>query len=138
RIARRDARMILAFAIAVPVVSLLVSPSVAIVIHRVRSVEPHALHGHSLARRVDAVWAAASSHPLRFVDGEADLAYEIAAYAHDKPRALSGMPPVNPEAIARRGKVVVCYVDGYCAQSVSTDASREPTRRLIEMTLTRN
>jgi hypothetical protein len=99
----------LALAIAVPIVSLLVSPAVAIIIYRVRSVEPHAFHGQLLAKRVDEAWTAATSKPLRFVDGDTNLAYVIATYAHDRPRALDDIPPVKPMKVTRDGKVVVCY-----------------------------
>ena len=137
-IVRRDARKILAFATAVPIVSLLVSPAVAIVIHKVRSVEPHAFHGQLLAKRVDVAWAAASDQPLRFVDGIGNLAYEVATYAHDRPHALANMPPVKPMKVTRDGKVVVCYAATECARNALVDASHEPTSRLIETTITRN
>jgi 4-amino-4-deoxy-L-arabinose transferase-like glycosyltransferase len=137
-IVRRNARNIVAFAVAVPIISLLVSPVAAIVIHRVGSVEPFAMHAQLLAKRVDEVWAAASSQPLKFVDGDTNLAYEVAAYAIDKPRALPDMPPVKPMKVARDGKIVVCYADTECARKALTDASREPTSRLIEATIIRN
>jgi 4-amino-4-deoxy-L-arabinose transferase-like glycosyltransferase len=137
--AQRNARKILAFAIAVPVISLLVSPAVAIVIHRVRSIQPHALHGHLLAKLVDRAWVvAASGQPLRFVDGDADLAYEVAAYAHDRPRALPDMPPVKPTKVTRDGKVVVCYASTECARNASIEASRAHTSRLFETNITRD
>ena len=47
--------------------------------------------------------------PFEFVDGDTDLAYEVAAYAHDRPRALPNMPPIKPTKLTRDGKVVVCY-----------------------------
>ena len=137
-IAERNARKILAFAIAVPVIALLVSPAVAIVIHRVRSIQPHALHGHLLARLVDRAWVvAASGQPLQFVDGDADLAYEVAAYAHDRPRALPNMPPIKPTKLTRDGKVVVCYAGTECARNASIEASRVHTSRLFETNVTR-
>jgi hypothetical protein len=66
------------------------------------------------------------------------LAYEVAAYAHDKPHALPEMPPINPTKIARDGKVVVCYADTNFARDASTEASHEPTSRLIKTDITRN
>lgn len=137
-IIRRNARNILALAIAVPVISLLVSPAVAIVIHKVGSVRSFATHAQLLAKLVDEAWAAASGQPLRFVDGDTDLAYEVATYAVDRPRALPDMPPVKPMKVARDGKVVVCFADTECAQKALTDASRELTSRLIDATITRN
>jgi len=136
-IVRRDARTILALAVAVPVVSLLVSPAVAIGIHRFNVIGPHASHGHILAMRVDKAWAAVTVEPLRFVDGTAELAYEVAAYAHDKPRALAEMPPINPAKVARGGKVVVCYANTACSQNALLDTAREPASRLIETIIAR-
>jgi 4-amino-4-deoxy-L-arabinose transferase-like glycosyltransferase len=135
---RRNARNILALAIAVPIVSLLVSPAVAIVIHKIGSVRPFAAHAQLLAKRVDEAWAAASVQPLRFVDGDADVAYEVATYAGDRPRALPDMPLVKPMKIARDGRVIVCYADTECARKALAHASREPTCRWIETNITRN
>lgn len=77
-IVRWKGRYILAIAITVPIVSLIISPAVAIIIHTVRSVEPHAFHGQLLAKRVDEAWPAVTNKPLRFVDGDTNLAYEVA------------------------------------------------------------
>lgn len=137
-VTRAKARNILALAIAVPTVSVLVSPAIAIIIHRTRSVEPHALHGQLLAKHVDAAWAVATPTPLRFVDGDEDLAYEVAAYAHDRPHALLGMPVVKPEKVAQDGKVIACYADTGCARNAFSEKSSEPASRLIEITITRN
>jgi hypothetical protein len=137
-IVRWKDRYILAFAIAVPIVSLIISPAVAIVIHRVRSVEPHALHGQLLEKRVEEAWTAATSKPLRFVDGDTNLAYEVATYANDRPRALADMPPVKPIKVTRDGKVVVCYADTECARNALAETSHEPTSQLIDTTITRN
>jgi len=87
---------------------------------------------------VDEAWAAASVQPLRFVDGDADVAYEVATYAGDRPRALPDMPLVKPMKIARDGKVIVCYADTECARKALADASREPTSHLSETNITRN
>jgi hypothetical protein len=137
-IVRWKARYILAIAIAVPIVSLIISPAVAIIIHTVRSVEPHAFHGQLLAKRVDEAWPAATNKPLRFVDGDTNLAYEVSTYSHDRPRALSDMPPVKPMKVTRDGKVVVCYADTECARNALNEASHEPISRLIDTTITRN
>jgi 4-amino-4-deoxy-L-arabinose transferase-like glycosyltransferase len=137
-IARRDARGILALAVAVPVVSLIASPAIAIAIHKVQSVKPHALHGRMLAMRVDKAWAAATSQPLRFVDGIADLAFEVAAYSRYKPRALVEMPPIKQAKIAQSGKVYVCNVDTDCARNVLATASHEPTTQSMSFYIARD
>ena len=134
---QRQARNILGFAIAVPIVAILVSPAVAIVIHRIEKVEPIARHARLLTQRVEEAWAAASSEPLRFVDGTPEVAYEIAAYAHDKPRALPRLQ-IDPALIADSGKVVVCYADTQCAQEILAYAVHEPSDRWLEVEIARN
>ncbi len=135
---RRNARKMLALAIAVPIIALLASPVVAIVIHKVRSIQPHALHGQLLAKYVDQAWALASDQPLRFVDGDLDLAYEVAAYAHDKPRALPDMPTIKPTKVTRDGRVVVCYADTECARNALVEVSRKYAGRSFETNITRS
>ena len=132
----RKARNILALAVVIPVLSLIASPAVAIIIHRCHAIAPAASHGKILAKRVDEIWAATTNEPLRFVDGPADLAYEVAAYAQDRPRALAEMPPVRAEKVSQRGKVVVCYAETECARSLITLA-RETDSRLTTITISR-
>jgi hypothetical protein len=69
-----NGRKILALAMAVPFVSLLASPAVAIIVHRMQRLEPSAFHAQLLAKQVEEGWLASSGQPLRFVDGIANLA----------------------------------------------------------------
>ena len=136
-IKRHNARYILGFAIAVPVVSVLASPVVAIIIHRVEKPEPIARHARLLTLRVDEAWAAANSEPLRFVDGIPEVAYEVASYAHDKPRALPRLP-ADPALVAESGKVVVCYANTPCARDVLTFASQNLSAQRFEVDIARS
>ena len=77
-------------------------------------------------------------HESSYRRGHTNLAYEVAAYAIDKPRALPDMPPVKPMKVARDGKIVVCYADTECARKALAHASRAPTCRWIETNITRN
>ena len=136
-IKRRNARNILGFAITVPIVCVLVSPTVAIVIHRAEKTEPIARHARLLTLRVEEAWAALNTAPLRFIDGIPEVAYEVASYAHDRPRALPRLP-VDPALVAESGKVVVCYANTPCARDVLTLASQNLSAQRFEVDVARD
>jgi Transposase, Mutator family len=131
-------RNILALAVAVPLMLVLVSPVVAIVIHRVGNVNPAALHGHFLAKQVERLWEKTTHQPLRFVDGDEALAYEVAAYAKDEPRVLPGMPPENLVALARSWRALVCFADSPCAKRTLRLAARVPSSKQSEVEVERD
>src|SRR5262245_33991044 len=136
-IAPWNGRKILALTTAVPIVSLLASPAVAIIVHRMQRLEPTAVHAQLLAKQVEEAWVASSGQSLRFIDGITNLANGVAAYAKDRPRALAGVP-VNLIEVVRGGKAVVCYAGTQCARDALTAALQEPENRLIYTTITRN
>ena len=49
--------------------------------------------------------------PLRFVDGDPEIAYGVVAYAAERPRALPGMPAPGEAELKRSGVVLVCFAD---------------------------
>jgi hypothetical protein len=120
-----------------PIVSLLASPAVAIIVHRMQRLEPSAFHAQLLAKQVEEAWVASTGQPLRFVDGITNLANVVTAYAKDRSRALAGMQ-INPNKVIRDGKAVVCYADTECAREALTAALQKPENRLINTTITRN
>jgi 4-amino-4-deoxy-L-arabinose transferase-like glycosyltransferase len=137
KIDRAATRRILSIAVVVPAVMLLASPVVAIVIHRA-GVTPASAHSRLLTERVEQAWRGATQAPLRYVDGDTDLAYGVAAYAHDRPRALPGLPPVAEADLIRSGLVAVCFADdAACVREAAGDAARSAQSRRIEAVIAR-
>jgi 4-amino-4-deoxy-L-arabinose transferase-like glycosyltransferase len=103
-----DTQRVLIAAIAVPLVMLIAAPAIAVMVHR-NGPPPAAAQGQLLAAQVERVWAQATQAPLRYVGGDADIAYSVAAYAYDKPQALPGMPPPDATRLRQSGMVLLCF-----------------------------
>ena len=73
--------------------------------------------------------------PLAFIGGDEEIAYDVAAYAADRPRALPGMTAGRDRASARRAGAGV-----FCAGCDLQDRGGErcPAARVIESTIVRN
>ncbi|HVV62708.1 MAG TPA: glycosyltransferase family 39 protein [Pseudolabrys sp.] len=138
KIARADTQRIVALAAIVPVVMLLASPVVAYVIQRA-GVAPAAAHTRILADRIANAWHSGTVKPLRYIDGDPDLAYGVAAYLHDRPRALPGLPPVSDATLKRDGLVVVCFAEhADCIRAAEGRAALDPNARIrIQTNVTR-
>jgi 4-amino-4-deoxy-L-arabinose transferase-like glycosyltransferase len=78
-------RLILATAIALPVLALIAAPVIAVAVHYV-GVQPPGAHGRLLAAETDRAWRQATPQPLRFVG--CNVADEVIAYAQDRPHSL--------------------------------------------------
>jgi 4-amino-4-deoxy-L-arabinose transferase-like glycosyltransferase len=105
-----DTQRVLIAAIAVPLVMLIAAPAIAVMVHR-NGPPPAAAQGQLLAAQVERTWAQATQAPLRYVGGDADIAYSVAAYAYDKPQALPGMPPPDATRLRHSGMVLLCFAE---------------------------
>ncbi len=130
-----DTRRILAFAVAVPFIMLIVSPVIAVVGQR-NGPQPAAAQAQLLAQEVERLWHETIPQPLRFVGGDADLAYGAITQASERPRALTDMPQPGAAALAQNGMAIVCFAEdtGCRQQALATSA----TNRVIETTITRD
>jgi hypothetical protein len=128
-----DTRYLLVAIIALPLVMLLASPLVAVIAHRKEPL-PASAQAALLARQVEDAWHQATPQPLRFVGGEADLAYGVVAHAADRPRALTDMPQPTADELRRGGFVLVCFAGGGGCKS---KAAAEPRSRIVESTIMR-
>lgn len=132
-----DTRRLLIAAVAVPLVLLLASPVIAMIAQR-NGPLPASAQAPLLARQVEQAWHQMTPEPLRFVGGEADLAYGVATYAADRPRALTDMPPPNAVELARGGAVYVCFAeDQGCRLAAAKRAVDIPGSRTVESTVVR-
>jgi 4-amino-4-deoxy-L-arabinose transferase-like glycosyltransferase len=137
-IAAMDTRRILAAAVAVPLLMVIASPGIAVVAQR-NGPSPAAAQANLLAIEVEREWRALTAQPLRFVGGDADLAYGVIAYASERPRALTDMLPPSAAELAQGGQVIICFVeDGGCQRAAGSRAAVVTGSRTIESGITRN
>ncbi len=130
-----DTRRILAAAVAIPLLMLIASPVIAVVAQR-NGPHPASAQSDLLAAQVERAWHEITPQPLRYVGGEADLAFGIIAYASERPRALTDMPQQVAAELARSGMVLVCFAeDAGCSSKASAQAA---TGRRIESEIVRN
>ncbi len=122
-------------AVAVPLVMLIASPAIAIIAQR-GGPAPASAQARLLAGQVERAWHDATAQPLRYVGGEADLAYGVITYASERPRALPDLPQPSDAELAQSGMVLVCFAeDANCRRAAAT---RAPGGRIIESEIVRN
>lgn len=128
-------RRILGFAVALPVVMILAAPAIALIAHSVGGL-PVSAHSRLLSAQVERAWHEVTEQPLRYVDG--DIAYGIAVYAADRPRALPDLPPVPATTLKRDGLAFVCInEDAKCMGEAAARRRVEPGSRWSEVVLSR-
>lgn len=139
---------VLSLVIIFPLLLVSLAPAVTIVNHRIGNNSNVSL----LARQVAADWRAVTSHPLRVVGGDTDLAHLLAFYL---PPGATSFPITEPQytpwmdeaKIPPQGIALVCHshpVDReFCMHSVIENAIREivgngapSSRRVVEITRT--
>ncbi len=117
-----DTRRMLVATAAVPLAMLIVAPAFAVFVHR-NGPQPAAAQGRLLAIQVEQLWHQATPLPLRFVGGDAEIAYSVVAYAYDRPRALPGLPPRDAAQLAQSGMALVCFAaDTACVSAARAQA----------------
>ena len=131
-----DVERVLALALIVPFALTAASPGIA---HfTADNVKPAQAQQPLLARQIEEQWRAAALSPLRYVDGDVDLAYGVVATAAEKPHAIPGLPPPPAGTLKRDGFVFVCLTDDSgCVSRGKTIASAEPQARVVESTIFR-
>ena len=130
-----DTRRILIATVAVPLVMLIAAPLVAYRVHRAGAA-PAAAHARLLALQIESAWHETIPQPLRFVGGDAEIAYDVMAYAADRPRALPDKLPLSDAELAQGGIALVCFAEDLGC--VHTAQARAPTGRRLERDIERN
>ncbi|HTQ83624.1 MAG TPA: glycosyltransferase family 39 protein [Pseudolabrys sp.] len=129
-----DTQRLILFAAVLPLVMLIASPFIAVGVQR--NGPPASAQAASLASEVERLWHEATPLPLRFVGGDADLAFGIVTYAVERPRALLDLPPPGASELARAGAVYVCFAeDAGCRDQA---AAKSNAARRVETEITRN
>jgi 4-amino-4-deoxy-L-arabinose transferase-like glycosyltransferase len=133
-----DTRRVLLAAVAVPLVMLIASPAIAIMIQR-NGAPVVSAQSSLLAAEIERLWHEATPAPLRFVGGDADVAYGAIAYAADRPRALPGLPAPDAALLKRDGMVLVCLsAETGCVQAATANAKADPASRQVIVDIVRN
>jgi len=130
-----DTRRILVAAVGLPLIMLVVSPAIMIMVQRAGPA-PAASQGRLLAAEVERLWHQTTPQALRFVGGEADLAYGVVTYAADRPRALTDMVPPSAAELAKSGLVLVCFAESASCRHEA--AKRGAAASLVETEIVRN
>jgi 4-amino-4-deoxy-L-arabinose transferase-like glycosyltransferase len=130
-----EARRILIAAVVVPLVMLIAAPVIAIQVHRAGP-RLAAAHARLLALQTESAWHEATPQPLRFVGGDAEIAYDVIAAADERPRALLDMAQPSGAELARSGMALVCFAEDLAC--VHAAEARAPAARRIESEIVRN
>jgi 4-amino-4-deoxy-L-arabinose transferase-like glycosyltransferase len=128
-------RRILIAAVAVPLVMLIAAPVIAFQVHRAGP-QPAAAHARLLAAQIESAWHEMTPQPLRFVGGDAEIAYDVIAAAADQPRALPDVAQPSAAELAHSGMALVCFAEDIAC--VHTAEARAPTGSRIESEIVRN
>ncbi len=105
-----DTQRILIAAVAMPLVMLIAAPAIAVIVHR-NGPQPAAAQGKLLAMQIEQAWGKVTPEPLRYVGGDAEIAYSVVAYAYDRPRALPSLPAPDAAQLKQNGMALVCFAE---------------------------
>jgi 4-amino-4-deoxy-L-arabinose transferase-like glycosyltransferase len=131
-----ETERLLGIAVAVPLVMLIASPAIAWFTRD--KAQPAEAQARLLAQEVDRDWKNLTPEPLRFVGGEADLAYGVVTWSADRPRALTDMPAPPAAELKRDGFVIVCFADDTgCKGRAAALAAGAQRSRVVESTIVR-
>ena len=126
-----DTRRILIAVLAVPLAMVLAAPAIAVMAQR-SAPQPAAAQAQLLAAEIERVWHEITPLPLRFVGGDAEIAYAVVVASNERPRALSDMPQPSVAELLKSGLVRVCFAPAKgCHTSVEQSSWIEPTRTVV-------
>ena len=135
RVDRQAIRAVVGCAVMLPIILLAAAPAAAFINFK-RGLPAEITHTKMLTEKVETAWRAVTPKSLSFVGGNDGLAYGVATYAHDRPRALPGLPDRPREQLRENGAVFVCMADDdTCIERSSRLASFNPESRKIDVEL---
>ncbi len=124
---RGTVSIIATIATALPLLMVIIAPEIAIgiALHPGGDAPAKGLT-EPLAKRVAQEWRKRTERPLRFVGGDAELAYGVAFYSPSRPSAFpdfngSTAPWVNLALVRRDGIAIVCRVDNSTCTNMAVD-----------------
>jgi 4-amino-4-deoxy-L-arabinose transferase-like glycosyltransferase len=138
---RRAAAGALAAACAIPLIAILLSPAIAMIIHR-DGVANHATHYRQIAAAVERAWSGVTPAPLRLFGSDTTIANGAGFYLRGKPLRIDiGGPQDTPWAddarIAREGIALACAADDPICMHFLARYAGDAARR-SEATLSRS
>jgi len=133
-----DTRRVLIAAVAFPLIMLFASPLIAINVQR-KGPAPAAAHARLLATEIERFWHERTPLPLRFVDGDPEIAYDVVAASVERPHAVPNMPSPGAAELKRSGVVIVCFADDTnCRAAAAARAAGMPGSNTFETEIVRN
>jgi hypothetical protein len=142
-ISRAAATIVLAIAIAFPVVATAAAPGIAIIIHR-NGLSNFADHYSLVADAVAKAWHQATDQPLRLVGSYDNLVDGVVFYLPDRPSTFEVVKPertpwVDEARIARDGIALVCPMSiTLCVDAVNKRAAASPDAKRSEVEISRS
>jgi len=139
---KRAVRHILAGAIAFPLIALVLSPLIAIMLHR-EGVPNYSTHYSGLARAVETTWRETTDRPLRFLGSYNNLVYGVLFYLPENVSPLEIVEPrvtpwIDEAEVARTGIALVCPAEeALCMKALEDRAAAGPLGRRTDVTITR-
>jgi hypothetical protein len=111
-LSHRAATILLALALAFPILMTLAAPVIAIVIHR-EGLSNNATHYRLVARAVENAWHQVTDKPLRVVGSQTNLVNGMAFYLGERPSTLDIITPqftpwADETRVTREGVALVC------------------------------
>jgi 4-amino-4-deoxy-L-arabinose transferase-like glycosyltransferase len=138
RLSHLSVRWIVGITVLLPWIMLPIAPVVALVDFK-RNLPPQLTQTRMLAERVEGAWHMLTSEPLRYVGGNADLAYGVVAYAQWRPQALPGLPTVPRARLESSGLALICEAtDDRCTMQSNQIAGLNPASQKIQIELVRH
>jgi hypothetical protein len=138
---------VLAFAVAFPIIMVLIAPAIAFVVHRAG---PPAGTAHSslVVAPIERLWRETTNRPLKTFAGYDDFSDGVAFYMPSHPSAPhlleNGVTPAMAERIGRDGIALLCPVQtrlpeaaAHCLNAVTALAARFPQGKRTEIEVTR-
>lgn len=124
-----DTRRMLVLAAALPLLTLVISPAIAIMTRR-DGPPPPAVQSSLLAVEVERLWHEAVPAPLRYVGGDGDILLGVVAYAADRPHALlTGIAGPSEADLRHTGMVLLCFTgDAPCLAAAMKAAGSGASR----------
>jgi 4-amino-4-deoxy-L-arabinose transferase-like glycosyltransferase len=139
RMPRQPVRWVVGATVAFPLAMLIAAPGIALATSAFGNLLPQRTQTRMLADQVEKAWRGATQNALAYVGGNADLAYGVVTYAHDRPQALPGLPEKAAATLTRRGAAFVCEAsDGGCTNEAKRIATLNSASRTSDVELITN
>ena len=139
-ISHRDIAVLLAVAVAFPLIMIVLAPAIGFAVHRAGSAAE--AHSSLLAPPIERLWRETSHQPLKVFASTDVLSFGVPFYLHDHPRSVHVLDrPATPEEealIQKDGAVLLCPIDAAsCLAGAMARAEMSPPGKRSEIKVSR-